>query len=53
MGQHIFEFAVIVFYFALLALPVVGILVGFKYFPPEDTPLASDTEPPELKTSDS
>ena len=35
MAQTVFEWTVIIFYFALLALPVVGIVVGLKYFPPD------------------
>jgi hypothetical protein len=30
-----FELLVISVYFALLALPVVGIIVGLRYFPPD------------------
>jgi hypothetical protein len=33
-----FETLVIILYFSLLALPVVGILVGLHYFPPFQMP---------------
>lgn len=50
-----FEYFVITVYFALLALPVVGIIIGLKYFPPEGLFSQEDespakSEPPQEQT---
>ena len=53
MAQKLFEIGVVTMYFALLALPIVGIVVGLKYFPPGDNQEepAPDTEKFDQETS--